>query len=48
MPAGVDSKDFTTYLSSHGVLSVCAPQNLQDLTERSIPIICEEKVSAPK
>ncbi|XP_017345903.1 alpha-crystallin B chain [Ictalurus punctatus] len=48
VPAGVDSKTFTSCLSSDGVLSICAPRNLQDLAVRSIPITCEEKVSAPR
>lgn len=48
VPAGVNPRAFTSCLSSDGVLSVCAPRNLQDFTEGSILNTCEEKVPAPK
>ncbi|KAG9265415.1 alpha-crystallin B chain-like isoform X1 [Astyanax mexicanus] len=48
VPTGVDPGNFTSCLSFDGVLTVSAPRNLQDVSERSIPITCEEKPTAPK
>ncbi|XP_066538666.1 alpha-crystallin B chain-like isoform X2 [Hoplias malabaricus] len=48
VPSGVDPGAFTSCLSFDGVLSVSAPRNQQDIPERSIPITCEDKATAPK